>query len=80
MTVRQACAFAEIGSAAERGLRQSLLGVYMSAGSAAMSTAVDRMVEAGLVARRDDPEDRRQVWLSLTERGREIWRQACDGR
>jgi DNA-binding MarR family transcriptional regulator len=33
---------------------------------------VDRLVEQGLVARRQDPDDRRIVWLEATDKGREL--------
>ena len=33
---------------------------------------VDRLVEQGLVARRQDPDDRRVVWLEATDKGREL--------
>ncbi|MFF1571140.1 MarR family winged helix-turn-helix transcriptional regulator [Leifsonia sp. NPDC058292] len=32
----------------------------------------DKLVQAGLVERREDPEDRRYVWLTLTSAGRQL--------
>jgi DNA-binding MarR family transcriptional regulator len=35
-----------------------------------MSTLVDGLVDRGLITRREDPEDRRRMTLTLTEQGR----------
>lgn len=40
------------------------------------SRMLDTLVEMGLLARSDDPEDRRKTVLGLTERGREVSREA----
>lgn len=37
----------------------------------AMTKMIDELVEQGLVTREQDPENRRVVWLSLTEMGRQ---------
>jgi MarR family transcriptional regulator, 2-MHQ and catechol-resistance regulon repressor len=44
--------------------------VYLTPG--AISTAVDRLVERGLVRRAESPEDRRVRVVSLTEKGKEL--------
>src|SRR3954463_15776535 len=36
-----------------------------------LTQIVDALVDRGWIERRDDPADRRKVWLGLTERGRE---------
>jgi DNA-binding MarR family transcriptional regulator len=36
-----------------------------------LTQIVDALVDRGWIERRDDPADRRKVWLSLTESGRE---------
>ncbi|MDT7574194.1 MAG: hypothetical protein QOH17_527 [Pseudonocardiales bacterium] len=41
---------------------------------------VDRLVLAGLLDRRDDPTDRRNLVLELTESGRELVKQVMDQR
>lgn len=49
----------------------SLLGIGMSAATG----LVDRLLKAGLVTRHRDQEDRRVVWVSITEKGRRIFHQ-----
>jgi len=44
--------------------------VYLTPGS--ISTAVDRLVERGLVSRVESPEDRRVRVVSLTSKGKEL--------
>jgi DNA-binding MarR family transcriptional regulator len=40
--------------------------------SGAMTNRIDRLEEAGLVTRSQDPDDRRRVLVELTEQGREV--------
>jgi DNA-binding MarR family transcriptional regulator len=40
--------------------------------SGAMTSRIDRLEQAGLVARTPDPEDRRGILVELTPRGREL--------
>jgi len=44
----------------------------------AISRTVESLVNSGLVSRQRNPEDRRQVWLSLTEGGRALLRSLHD--
>ena len=46
------------------------LGDHMGVTSAAASQVLDRLVEAGLVVRREDPDDRRAKRVELTGQGR----------
>lgn len=48
-------------------LRMSGLATRLGVTLSTTSGLVERLVEAGLVVRRDDPADRRQVILSLTD-------------
>ena len=41
-------------------------------GLSTVSGNVDRLAEMDLIVRRDDPVDRRQVAVTLTERGQEV--------
>ena len=49
----------------------TLLGIGMSAATG----LVDRMLKAGIVTRARDLEDRRVVWVSITAKGRLLFRQ-----
>jgi len=40
--------------------------------SGTMTNRIDRLAEAGLVSRRQDPQDKRGVLVALTERGRAV--------
>jgi DNA-binding MarR family transcriptional regulator len=70
LTAAQADALAVIGKAGPLSLKE--LGELLIAEAGHPSRLVDRLVEAGLVARRAAGEDRRRVELSLTRRGREL--------
>jgi DNA-binding MarR family transcriptional regulator len=50
-------------------LRMSELAARLGVTLSTTSGLVERLVEASLLTRRDDPADRRQVMLSLTETG-----------
>jgi DNA-binding MarR family transcriptional regulator len=70
LTAVQADALAVIGQAGPLSLTE--LGELLIAEAGHPSRLVDRLVEAGLVERRAGVEDRRQVELSLTPKGREL--------
>lgn len=55
--------------AAARELHMSELVARLGVSLSTVSGLVDRLVEQDLAARRDDPEDRRQVVVSITDRG-----------
>lgn len=50
-------------------LRMSELSARLGVSLSTVSGVVDRLVEQGLLARRDDPADRRQVVLRITDAG-----------
>jgi DNA-binding MarR family transcriptional regulator len=54
------------------GIRMSALAARLGVGLSTVSGSVDRLTDMGLVARRDDPADRRQVVISLTDQGHEV--------
>lgn len=70
LTAAQADALAVIGQAGPLSLKE--LGELLIAEAGHPSRLVDRLVEAGLVERRPCADDRRQVELSLTRKGREL--------
>lgn len=56
------------------------LGEHLGVSSAAASQMLDRLVEEGLIARSEDPVDRRMKRISLTEKGRRILDESVDAR
>ena len=70
LTAAQADAVYVIGQAGPLSLRE--LGELLIAESGHPSRLVDRLVEAGLVERRPADDDRRQIVLSLTSKGRRV--------
>jgi DNA-binding MarR family transcriptional regulator len=58
----------------------SQMGEEMGVTNAAASQAIDRLVNMGLIARVEDPIDRRAKQLSLTEKGRRLVDRAIDAR
>ena len=74
LTGAQADALTMIRQAGPLSLKE--LGELLIAEAGHPSRLVDRLVEAGLVERRPAEGDRRQVELSLTERGRGLERRA----
>lgn len=67
VTMPQAKVLYLVGAASE--LHMSELAARLGVGLSTVSGLVDRLVDQGLVDRRDDPADRRQVLLSLTAAG-----------
>lgn len=70
LTFTQLRALSTIGR--RQPVRVSDVAEDLGAGLAATSALVDRMARNGLVARGNDPEDRRLVLLELTPRARRI--------
>lgn len=70
VTAAQADALVVISQAEPISLKE--LGDLLIAESGHPSRLVDRLVEAGLVTRRDADDDRRRVVLRLTARGRRL--------
>jgi DNA-binding MarR family transcriptional regulator len=54
------------------GIRMSALAAGLGVGLSTVSGNVDRLAEMDLIVRHDDPVDRRQVAVTLTERGQEV--------
>lgn len=49
------------------------LADIISVGKSSITAIINRLVEAGLIERTRDEEDRRQVYLTLTEAGRQVF-------
>ena len=56
------------------------LGGEMGVSSAAASQLLDKMVQQGLALRIEDPQDRRNKRISLTEQGAEVVQKAIEAR
>lgn len=54
---------------AETGLRMSELSASLGVSLSTVSGVVDRLVDQGLISRQDDPADRRQVVIRVTDAG-----------
>jgi MarR family transcriptional regulator for hemolysin len=54
------------------GVRQVTLAAHIGIESTSLVRLLDQLCEAGLVVRRDDPEDRRAKSLWLTEAGEQL--------
>ena len=54
------------------GIPMSVLAAQLRVGPPAASGLIDRLVEHGYVVRQEDPSDRRQQLVSLTDAGREV--------
>lgn len=52
----------------------------LSVSLSAITALVDRLVQAGLVVRSRDDQDRRLVWIEATEKGKEILARCMEGR
>ena len=78
ITAAQADALVVIGAAGPLSLKE--LGDLVIAESGHPSRLVDRLVEAGLVARTAAPDDRRRHELSLTPAGRRVERRVQEAR
>lgn len=78
VTGAQADAITVIGQAGPLALKD--LGELLIAEAGHPSRLVDRLVEAGLVDRRGEQDDRRRVVLSLTAKGRRLEKRVEDVR
>jgi DNA-binding MarR family transcriptional regulator len=61
-----------------QALPMKVIGSRLQVHPTSVTNAVDRLEEAGLVARRRHPEDGRAVLVSLTRKGRALARRATD--
>jgi MarR family 2-MHQ and catechol resistance regulon transcriptional repressor len=59
---------------ADGPLDQLALTERLLVGKSSVSIVLNRMVKAGLIQRGEHARDRRRVVLSLTRKGRELWR------
>ena len=78
LSAAQADAVAVIAQTEPLSLKE--LGGLLIAESGHPSRLVDRLVDAGVVERRPDEQDRRQVVLHLTERGRRLSAEVAEAR
>jgi MarR family transcriptional regulator, organic hydroperoxide resistance regulator len=78
LTGAQADALLVIRQAGPLSLKE--LGELLIAEAGHPSRLVDRLVDAGLVERREAGDDRRRVILSLTPQGRKVEKQAAEAR
>lgn len=51
------------------------LSLLLAIGMSAATGMADRLVKAGLITRSRDEKDRRVVWVSITPKGRQLFRQ-----
>ena len=65
-----------VGGAPESRLTMSKLSSDVALTTGGVTRLVDRMVEAGLVARENCPNDRRSIYVVLTPAGQAVLRQA----
>ncbi len=70
LTPMQYAALVKIGELAE--VSQNLLGRLVAMDPATSQGVVKRLIEQGLVTRKDDPHDRRRARLSLTPAGQKM--------
>jgi DNA-binding MarR family transcriptional regulator len=70
--------FCTPGVDASQGLRVSDLARQLAVTAATASTLVDRLVERGLVERREDPQDRRQHRCRVSAAGQELLARFCE--
>ncbi|HEV3271759.1 MAG TPA: MarR family transcriptional regulator [Candidatus Methylacidiphilales bacterium] len=61
-------------AAHEGRMDQAALGDLLLVGKSSISIVLNRMVRDSLVKREEHPKDRRQVVLTLTPKGRALWR------
>jgi DNA-binding MarR family transcriptional regulator len=61
-----------VGAAPDRRLTMSRLSADVALTTGGVTRLVDRMVEAGLVARQNCPSDRRSIYVVLTPEGQEV--------
>jgi DNA-binding MarR family transcriptional regulator len=56
-----------------KSLSPTELRRYVFTGLSNLTTLIDRMERDGLVQRQRDQEDRRKVYIQLTEKGEQVW-------
>ena len=71
ITISQCHALVEVGRKNKLSINQ--LAEWLGLEKSTVSRSVDKLVGDGLVARQENPEDRRYATLELTERGQEMY-------
>lgn len=62
-------------ASSENSIKMSTLGDRLDMARSGVTILVDRMALAGLVKRRPDPEDRRIINITMTEKGKEVMKE-----
>ena len=68
-----------LSEAPERRLHHQVLAKSVLLSRSGVTRLVDRMVEAGLVAREPDPNDRRASYVAMTRNGEDTLKRAAPG-
>jgi DNA-binding MarR family transcriptional regulator len=71
-------ALLHVHEAGDRGIRMSDLARSVVLSKSGLTTLVDRLEDRGLLRRVADPDDRRAIRITLTERGRARFRGAAE--
>ncbi len=76
ITMNQARIFGYIFEHHGEGIRMKTLAHDLDVTPAAVSQAIDRLVNAGLASREVDPDDRRAAIVRMTEKSQELYHRA----
>ncbi len=76
VTLNQARIFGYIFEHHGEGIRMKTLAHDLDVTPAAVSQAIDRLVNAGLASREPDPDDRRAAIVRMTEKSQSLYRRA----
>lgn len=70
----------QVHANAQGGCNISLISEHLGVTSAAVSQTLDLLVQQGLVSRTEDPQDRRNKRILLTEEGERLLRRSMEAR